>query len=101
MKEFLMTQNHWLIMTLWVIIGLVIESAIAEKYTNEILIWTPKIFYEDMKMNWFGSWFCFILSIIINPCGTFVKLLLCIIVCLCYVIEFIKWLFTVGRKDEE
>lgn len=55
---------------------------------------TPKWFYNNWKLNWFGSWFIFILFSIVNPIGTMFKLL--------YVIWYgvshgIKWLFTVGR----
>ena len=102
MIEFFTQYSQHLVMPIFllVVLGLIIEGAIAEKYTSEILIWTPRIFYDDMKMNWFGSWFCFILSIIANPCGTILKLSVGITVLLCYVAEFIKWLFTVGRKDD-
>ena len=82
----------------WFVLGLIIEAAIAERYTDGVLIWVPKVFYDDVKLNWFGSWFCFILFIVINPFGFLIKLLVYFIVCLFYLAEFIKWLFTVGRK---
>ena len=55
---------------------------------------TPRWFYEIWELNWFGSWFMFILLSILSPLCTIVKLL--------YVIWYgisngIKWLFTVGR----
>jgi hypothetical protein len=84
----------------WFGLGLIIEGAIAEKYTDEILIWFPKVFYDAVKMNWFGSWFCFILLIVVNPFGFFLKLCVYLMICICYAAELIKWLFTVGRKDD-
>lgn len=55
---------------------------------------TPRYFYEEWELNWFGSYFMFILLSILSPIGTMTKLL--------YVIWYgvshgIKWLFTVGR----
>ena len=57
---------------------------------------TPSWFYENWKLNWFGSWFMFILWSIINPLGTILKLLFAIG---CIIVDGIKWLFTVGRSD--
>jgi hypothetical protein len=85
---------------LWLGLGLIFEGAIAEKYTDEILIWMPKVLYDDVKMNWFGSWFCFILLIALNPFGFLLKVCLYILIGICYIAEFIVWLFTVGRKDD-
>lgn len=89
-----------IIIFVWLALGLMIEGAIAEKYADEILIWLPKVFYDDMRMNWFGSWFCFIALIVINPFGFFLKLCVYLIIGICYVAKFIEWLFTVGRKDD-
>lgn len=55
---------------------------------------TPKYFYEEWKLNWFGSCFMFILMSIFSPIVTIWKLI--------YVTSYtigigIKWLFTVGR----
>lgn len=97
------TQNStaaWWLIFAWLGLGLLIEVAIAEKYTDEILIWIPKVLYDDVKMNWFGSWFCFILLIVLNPFGLFLKVCLYIIIGIAYIAGFIKWLFTVGREDD-
>ena len=102
MLEFI-NQNPMLfviIIVLWCTLGAVIEGAISDKLTDEILIFRPADFYESAKMNWFGSWFCFILLAIVSPFGFFIKLLLYFVVILFYIAEFIKWLFTVGRKDD-
>lgn len=102
MIEFFIQNPAYLAIAIfvWFGLGLTIEGAIAEKYTDEILVWFPDVFYDDVKMNWFGSWFCFILLIAVNPLGFFIKLLLYFVVCVFYLAEFFKWLFTVGRKDD-
>lgn len=103
MIEFFTQNPQILIMVifLWCGLGIIIENGIAEKYTQESLIWLPEVLYTDAKMNWFGSWFCFIFLIIIDPFGFLLKLGLYLLVGISYVGEFIKWLFTVGRKDED
>ena len=103
MIEFFTQNPAYLVIVIfvWLGLGLIIEGAIAEKCTNEILIWVPKVCYDDMRMNWFGSWFCFILFIVINPFGFFLKLCVYLMIGVCYVAEFFKWLFTVGRKDAD
>ena len=102
MIEFFTQNITYLIIAIfvWFGFGLIIEAAITEKYTNEIIIWFPRVFYDDVKMNWFGSWFCFILLIVINPFGFLLKVCLYIVIGITYIAEFIKWLFTVGRKGE-
>ena len=90
----------WVILCfVWVGIGLVIEEIIVNKYSSELLVWTPKVLYDDMELNWFGSWFCYILLAIVNPCGLLLKLCMGIAVIVTYICHFIKWLFTVGRKN--
>ena len=100
MTEFL-SKNPWIIIIalMWCVVGFVIESIIAEKFTYDYLIFTPTDFYGDTAMNWFGSWICFILLFIINPIGLIIKLLLYLVICLWYLVEFIKILFTIGKKD--
>ena len=45
MIEFFTQNPAYLVITIfvWFGLGLIIEGAIAEKYTDEILIWFPKI----------------------------------------------------------
>ena len=58
-------------------------------------VYTPKYFYHCKGYNWFGSWFVFILK-------TIVAFPFYIIITLGVIIyRFIKWLLTVGRKDNE
>lgn len=57
-------------------------------------VYSPKDFYDNEGYNWFGSWFVFILkSITAFPFYIIGTLGLVIY-------RFIKWLFTVGRKDD-
>ena len=102
MIEFFSQYPEMLVIVLfvWYIVGLIIEGVIAEKLTNEILIFHPADFYEEAKMNWFGSWVCFILLVIVNPFGFFVKLILYFVLLLVYLAQFIQCLFTVGREDD-
>ena len=61
----------------------------ATDFSNESIP-LPKDFYAD-GYNWFGSWFLFILRILVG----FPFYIIGSIVYLMY--KFIKWLFTVGR----
>jgi len=58
---------------------------------------TPKWFYKEMKLNWFGSVICFLLLCIASPIFG-----VCKIIGAVYDIIYhtIKWTFTVGRKKE-
>lgn len=52
---------------------------------NIPLFYTPKTIYKETEMNWFG---CIVIYILLFPIG--------------FVYEiggFLKWLFTVGRKN--
>lgn len=51
---------------------------------------TPKWFYNEKKLNWFGSWVMFILLSIFSPLGFIIKAIYSIY-------WFFKWLFTIGR----
>lgn len=55
---------------------------------------TPKYFYEEWELNWFGSWFMFILLSIVSPICTIIKL---VYITWCLIYYGVKWLFTVGR----
>lgn len=52
------------------------------------LLYTPKDFYEDCGMNWFGSIMCWLGEFILNPVAW---------ICLLFA-TIISWLFYVGRK---
>lgn len=51
---------------------------------------TPKWFYENMKLNWFGSCLAFILLSILSPVILAIKIIFVIFL-------GIRWLLTVGR----
>ena len=59
----------------WVVISLVIEGAIAEKVLDQFIILEPADFYGNTKLNWFGSYLCFILIFILSPFGTLLRLI--------------------------
>ena len=75
-----------------------IELGITSDSWDEPVVYSPKLNYDNTEMNWFGCWFCFILIRLISPLFTIFALLMCLIF---PIIEGIKWLFTVGRKDED
>ena len=88
-----------LIAMLWLTFSNLIEIAIMQDKFNENLpLYSARVLYERTKMNWFGCWFCFIMIRLLIPINTLIGLSVSIID---YVCRFIKWLFTVGRKDEE
>lgn len=84
---------------IWVILSVFIEFALMDKITGveQFPCSDPDDFYENTKMNRFGCWFCFILIRILVPLNTLALLIVAIVYYPCI---FIKWLFTVGRKDE-
>lgn len=53
------------------------------------LLYTPKDFYEDWEMNWFGSTVCWLGEFLLNPIAWLVLLSS----------KLIGWLFYVGRKN--
>ena len=74
------------------IIGLILVSLVFESFTHlfladnlDIKFYTPRSIYEESNMNWFGTVIVYILifpfSFILGIGG------------------FLRWLFTVGRKD--
>ena len=88
--------QHLIAAALWILTGTIIETAIASGWgENEIT--TPRVFYSNTNMNWFGCWFCYIIIRIISPFITGCLLVFYIIFEICC---FIHWLFTVGRKDD-
>jgi hypothetical protein len=87
--------QNLILVAVWVLIGTTIEVAIAESWgENEIA--TPKVFYSNTNMNWFGCWFCYIIIRIVSPFITVCLLIFYIIFKICC---FIHWLFIAGRKD--
>ena len=83
----------------WLVFGNLIEIAIMQATCDENCpVYSARVLYENTKMNWFGCWFCFIVIRLLIPVNTLIVLSFSIID---YVCMFIKWLFTVGRKDEE
>lgn len=77
----------------WCFVGAIIEYFICDIFLEEEIL-TPFSLYEHRGLNWFGSWFFFILASIMSP-GGFVMKFLCIIYgC---IREFCKYIFTVGR----
>lgn len=85
---------------IWLIFSNIIEIVIVmEKCKGiNIPVYSPTFLYENTKMNWFGCWLCFILIRLFIPINTLTGLVVTIIYYTCI---FIKWLFTVGRKDDE
>ena len=87
----------FLIFVAGTIMGLV-EFGITTDIWDEPVVYSLNLIYENTKMNWFGCWFCFILIRLVSPLVTIIGLLTMLLL---YVRDFIRWLFTVGRKDEE
>lgn len=79
----------------WCCLGGIVECNIGDHLVGNDTI-CPKSLYENTKMNKFGCWFVFILISIISP-GFFVIKIIGEIGF--YTVEFIKFIFTVGRKD--
>ena len=80
------------------VITSLIEFGITMENWNEPVVYSSNLIYEHTKMNWFGCWFCFILIRLVSPLYTIFALLM---IPTLYIVDFIKWLFTVGRKDED
>ena len=80
-----------------VILGSIFEAVLADHW-GETAISTPKVLYENTKMNWFGCWFCYVLIRVISPIVTVIG---SVILAISVVLTLIEWLFTVGRKDED
>ena len=74
-----------------------IEFGLTLEHWDEPVVYHPELIYENTKMNWFGCWFCFILIRLVSPLFTIFALLMMPIL---YIVDFIHWLFTVGRKDD-
>ena len=67
-------------------------------YFKGALILFPSSIYKVSKINWFGCWFIYIVMSILSPVLFIMKLFIMIMIILC---DFVNWLFTVGRKDDE
>ena len=79
------------------VITSLIEFGITMDNWNEPVVYHPELIYDNTKMNWFGCWFFFVLIRLVSPLFTIFAL---IMVPILYALHFIKWLFTVGRKDD-
>ena len=94
-----MSTLLFIIVLLWLTFGNLVEVAIMQnKYNENCPVYSARFLYENTKMNWFGCWFCFISIRLLIPINTLIGLGVSI---LDYVCRFIKWLFTVGREDED
>lgn len=84
---------------IWFVFGIFIEIVVMQiKYNENIPLYSARFLYENTKMNWFGCWFCFVLIRLLIPVNTIIGLILTIFY---NIWRFIKWLFTIGRKDED
>ena len=85
---------------LWILLGLIgsfIEISVIAETWRTGAIYSPGVIYDNTQLNWFGCWFLFILLRLFNIWVTLVGL---IAQSCCFIVVFIKWLFTVGRKDD-
>ena len=80
----------------WSLAGVVIESLVANYLDDCYFVCTPKMIYDNTRINWFGSIFCFLIIRLISIGATAAGLIICIVIYICALIE---WLFTVGRDD--
>lgn len=84
---------------IWLLIGIPIEIVIICELTGDVCpCFSPSELYKNTKMNWFGCWFIFIVFRLTVPVNT---LIILVTIIMYYSEIFFKWLFTVGRKDEE
>ena len=81
---------------IWLFLIVTLVEFVASIELNTLIF--PSTLYEVSKMNWFGCWFCFILTSIFSPILFCIKFGGTIIGC---IYDFIYWLFHVGRKDDE
>lgn len=90
--------NFWIFISIAIasVISLIEFSATMNAW-EEPMAYSPKVIYDNTEMNWFGCWFCFISIRLVSPLFTIFGL---IIIPIAYLIDFIKWLFTVGREDD-
>lgn len=79
-------------MNLGEIIGIILAVLVFETFSHlllteifETIFYTPKSIYEECNINWFGA---IIIYILIFPFSFILS-----------IGGFLKWLFTVGRKD--
>ena len=79
---------------IWIVLGSIIEAVVADNYGEDVIS-TPKVLYDNTKMNWFGCWFGYILLRIISPLVTIFGVIL---ITICCIFSFIGWLFTIGRR---
>lgn len=84
MSDFLITVLALYVMAV-IIVSIVSLLLVGDR---KICLLTPSEIYENTNLNWFGCIFVWFLEFIINPI-----MWICI-----FIVEIIKWLFTVGRK---
>lgn len=93
MERFLLIM---LLVIIWCITGY-IES----NYIDYTL--TPLSLYKNTKLNWFGTIFIYLLISIASPILFLAKIiyktLFSVAFITVFIVRFIKWLFTVGRRD--
>lgn len=77
----------------WAFVGAILEYFICDIFLEEEIL-TPFSIYEYRELNWFGSWFFFILASVMSPGGFVMKVLCVVYGC---IREFCKHIFTVGR----
>ena len=77
---------------LYIIIALLLFFLVDINFDTEFIT-SPKFFY-DKGLNWFGSIVTFILFMLFNPIGFCIRIIY-------WLFLGIKWLFTVGREDDE
>lgn len=75
-------------------IGTIVELILL---TTESAPMFPSDIYESTKLNWFGCWFLYILLAVCSPWFFGFKMLA---ITGYYIGVGIKYLFTVGRKDD-
>ena len=77
-------------MICWVLGGIAIEIMAFALWGSGAIednwfYYSPFDFYDSVKMNWFGSWICFLLFQLISPAGAVIRLTIL--------------LFFIGRED--
>lgn len=94
-----MANIYILIIILWLLLSNFIEIGIMINRADcGCPLYSPTVLYENTKMNWFGCWSCFITIRLLAPVNTIILIIVFIVYC---IYTFFKWLFTVGRKEDE
>ena len=83
----------FILVIIYVILSFTIFFMVDCNYNITIEDISPKFFYNK-GMNWFASYLIFILFMLINPIGLFVRIIESIYL-------GVEWLLTVGRKKDD